>query len=245
MLRAAMIGRPIRLANHGGDISMRIIAVFILVLALAPVAEASIILDFESFRQDDALLHDHAGVLTISGFTLTSVPPPGNAFRFVSAGTLHPLYAGSTGLWNGQSNALNVLAREDGGAFNLLSIDLADLPPGANESEGPFNGGPYDLTFTGATAGGGVVSNTFTINNTFLQFETFSFVGFENVLSVSWLQGSGFNPPTPPGPGEQTHQFDKIVVEAVPEPSSVALWALMAVVGWRCRRARFACAAKW
>lgn len=187
---------------------------------------APVILDFESFRVDDALIHNHAGELEFQGFTILSVPPPGNAFRFSSAGTLHPLFPGSTALWNGQSNAENILTASNGGAFSLFSMDLAALPPGASDPAGMTDPGPFDLTFTGTRSGGSTVSNTFTINNTFLALERFAFTGFQNVTSVSWFQGSGFNPPGPPLPGQATHQFDRIVVAPVPEPSSLLLFLL-------------------
>lgn len=206
---------------------MRSIAALLLLVNVGPV-QAAIVLDFESLRSDDSLIHDHAGLLEFSGFQILSVPPPGNAFLYRSAGTLNPLFASSTALFNGQSNAENVLRTSDGGAFALLSIDLAVLPPGASDPLGLSDPGPFDLTFTGTLASGGTVTNTFTINNTFLTLETFTFTGFGSVVSVSWFQGPGFNPPGPSP--DATHQFDNITLAPVPEPSSLVTWLAVAVV---------------
>jgi hypothetical protein len=67
----------------------------------------------------------------------------------------------------------------------------------------------------------------------FLTLETFSFTGFDDLVSVTWFQGGG--PPESP-----THQFDIVVVEpvSVPEPSPLALLGLgaAALAGWHwCR----------
>jgi hypothetical protein len=199
------------------------LAICIGVVAAAHV-EAALVIDFEVFRVEDAQIHDRPGVLEFDGFRITSVPPPGNAFRYVSPGTLHSLFAGSTSVWNGQSNAENVLTAIDETPFTLLSIDLAAIGPGALEPSGPTDPGPFDLTFTATHVDGGTTANTFTINTEFLAFDTFHFTGFENVVSVSWFQGSGFNPPAAPLPGEASHQFDNIRISPVPEPSAVVTW---------------------
>lgn len=198
--------------------------------------QAGVVLDFESLCVEDDQLHDHDGILEFDGFRLTSVPPPGNAFRFVSAGTQNGLFPGSTAIFNGQSNAAIVLEATDGSPFSLLSIDLAVLPPGVNDPHGPWDPGPFGLTFFGDIAGGGTVSQTFTMNNMFLSLETFVFSGFQNVETVTWYQGTGFTPPGPPGPGEiPTHQFDNVVLDVpevspVPEPSSMAIFGGLAVL---------------
>ncbi len=201
-------------------------AFWIVVLtAISPtVAHGAFVLDFENFRVEDAQLHDQPGQIDLGGFRLLSIPPPGNAFRFVTAGTLHPLFPGSTALFNGQSNAEIVLTAIDGSPFSIYSIDLAVLPPGANDPAGPFDPGPFEINFVATTPSGGTKSQSFTINHSFLALERVFFSGFENVTSVRWLQGTGFNPPGPPGPTETpTHQFDNIHVAAVPEPSSSVL----------------------
>ncbi|MGQ0637142.1 MAG: hypothetical protein ACT4QC_21245 [Planctomycetaceae bacterium] len=214
---------------------MRQLAGVVVAVALAGSADAAVVLDFESLRVEDNQLHDHAGILEFQGFRLTSVPPPQNAFRFVSAGTLHTLFAGSTALWNGQGEAESILTAVDGGAFALLAMDLAAIAPGANDPEGPFDPGPFEFTFTGTTAGGETVSNTFTVNHTFLEFETVHFTGFGNVVAVSWFNGRGWNPPTPPVPGDTSAQFDNIVLgNSVPEPSSLVVFLAAAVCV--CRR---------
>jgi hypothetical protein len=75
----------------------------LVVIAFVQPCAAAVVLDFKSFRQEDALIHHHPGIIELNGFKLTSIPPPANALHFSSAGAHNPLYAGSTGLWNGQS----------------------------------------------------------------------------------------------------------------------------------------------
>jgi hypothetical protein len=134
------------------------------------------------------------------------------------------------------------LVRDDGGAFNLDSIDLA--------REFRFNtpdvGQAYPVvTFTGVTSGGGLVTESFTADQAGFSFATFAFSSdFTGLLSVSWQQPP-FTSGTPTNPAPGLHQFDNLMLSssavAAPEPSTVAL-ALSAVpvgiAGWLRRRRR-------
>lgn len=207
---------------------IRLLAAVLSVVAVVSAScNGAIVLDFESLQVVDNQIHDHAGVLEFQGFRITSVPPPGNAFRYRTAGTLNPLFAGSTALWNGQSNAENILTTSDGNPFSLLSIDLAVLPPGASDPAGLTDPGPFNVTFAGTRSNGSTVTSTFTINNTFLTLETFNFTDFNDVVLVSWFQGPGFSPGNQIGPFDPTHQFDNIVVAPVPEPTSCMIFTVL------------------
>ena len=89
------------------------------------------------------------------------------------------------------------LVRDDGAAFDLVSIDLA--------REFRFNtpdvGQAYpQVTFTGTTVGGGIVTQSFTADQVDFYFRTFAFSSsFTNLLAVSWDQPP-FTAGTPTNP---------------------------------------------
>ena len=118
---------------------------------------------------------------------------------------------GSQVVHNGHFFGTTTLARQDGGAFSLVSMDLSG-----------FGGAPPfgQAVFEAALAGGGTFTRTVTFDRPFGgTLPTFSFGGaFENVLSVRFR-----------GSPDPLLVFDNVVVRAgaaavVPEPST---WALL------------------
>lgn len=169
---------------------------------------------------------------TSQGFTLTSSsggfvfnsPDTGNASPQPIGN--NPFYAGANGL-TAFSPATITLVQTDGNPFSLLSIDLArhfafDPPP--------------TVTFTGMLAGGGTVSETFTVTTSSppLTFQTFDFTGFTGLASVIWDQ---------PTSTQGLHQFGNIhlstMTATVPEPGSFGMLASTLFAGGllllRCR----------
>lgn len=120
----------------------------------------------------------------------------------------NPFYAGENGL-AALAPATIALTRIDGTAFSLLSIALA--------RNFAFDPAPT-VTFTGTLAGGGTVSETFSVTTPLGApgaFQTFDFTGFGDLASVSWDQ---------PSAALGLNQFSDISLsEAVPEPSSLIL----------------------
>ena len=142
-----------------------------------------------------------------SGFTFTTSSTTNNLAIW---GTLSSNYFGSTALWNGDGTGtfgVTTLTMDGGGAFDLLSIDIAELYSGS---------GSANVTFTGALSGGGTVTQSFTSDGVSAtgnvsSFETVTFSGFNNLVSVNWLQNSPF------------HQFDNVTVAPVPLPAAFSL----------------------
>jgi hypothetical protein len=166
------------------------------------------------------------------GFTLTSTsggfvfnsPDTGNGSPQIIGSNL--FYAGANGL-AAFAPAFITLTQTDGKPFSLLSIDLA--------RNFAFDSAP-STTFTGMLAGGGTVSETFTVTTSSppLTFQTFDFTGFTGLTSVSWDQAETSS--------EGIHQFTNITLSTgvVPEPPGLTLFTLglpLALI-WRLRIAR-------
>jgi hypothetical protein len=160
-----------------------------------------------------------AGTLTVGspyqsqGFTLTSTsggwvfnsPDTGNGSSQPVGN--NPFYAGANAL-AAFAPATNTLMQTSGSPFSLVSIDLA--------RNFEFDPAPT-VTFTGMIAGGGTVSETFTVTTPPgppAMFQTFTFTGFENLSSVSWDQ---------PDPAAGLNQFTNITLSVIPEPTSLVL----------------------
>lgn len=117
------------------------------------------------------------------------------------------------------------LTHETGLPFTLVSIDLAREFLFNNPSAGVSY---PEVTFTGTKVGGGTVEQTFAVDQAGFFFETFAFSpDFTNLLVVNWTQPL-FGTPDPNNPGRilGLHQFNNIVVNVIPEPSSMALLGL-------------------
>ena len=165
------------------------------------------------------------------GFTLTTTsggfvfnsPDTGNGSPQTVGN--NPFYAGSNGL-AAFAPATITLTQTSSLPFNLLSIDLA--------RNFAFDPAPA-VTFTGTLKGGGTVSQTVNVTTASppLVFQTFSLVGFADVTSVSWDQGSGI---------QGIHQFSNIKLStepsSVPEPSAWAALGSFAAARLLFRRRR-------
>lgn len=204
------------------------IFVFALCLCSTGQLSAAVILTFDEFAitgsGSETQLSYTTGEMTasiIDDFIFTNVattpPTPG----LQTYGTLNPRYAGSAALAALNPNSITTLARVDGAAFDLFSIDIARLN---KSSDGSTTSIP--LTFTAVKEDGSSftpVAATVVVGND--QFQTVNFTTTTEVTSVSWGQESPF------------HQFDNVTVSAVPEPTSLAFLGVgLGVAG--VRRAR-------
>lgn len=178
---------------------MRIIGILAAALVLlAGEAGSAVIVDFEG------LLESGTGARLVptpyqeAGFTFTAL---GAGFESWRTGA--PGYAGSPSLQNRVPDDTTVLTADGGGFFNLLSIDLSEVFAGSGQS--------VSVTFTGTKSDTSTVVDTFVLDGTH-GFENFSFTGFTDLASVSWVQTVDY------------HQFDNVVL--TPEPATAALLVL-------------------
>jgi hypothetical protein len=186
-------------------------------ILVAVPANADIVLDFLDIQIPGAT--DSAPFFTYSnsGFTLTATDPTtGFLSGFEAHGANSVFYAGAVGVIPfapATSPPDNIVQLVNGSTlFDLLSIDLA--------RNFAFDPAPT-VTFTGTQAGGGTITQSFTVTTPSgtAAFQTFAFTGFTDLTSVTWGQ---------PELSQGLHQFTNIHLTteaaAVPEPST---WLLL------------------
>lgn len=148
-------------------------------------------------------------------------------------GTGNAAYTGSAALFNNNVFGITTLAREDGGAFDLLSLSMAPLFATA-----PFTG---PVVFEGTVAGGGTATQTFLLAPPVGALTTYTFSGaFRGLVSVRF-RGLGFGAAANTvAPVVDDIVVRQVATEVVPEPATVALLAtgLLAVGGAAVRRRR-------
>lgn len=157
------------------------------VLALT-TSLTSVVIDFESLAAADGSF-TFLTTYSEDGFTLAnpSEPNASDAFGSPHSGNTS-YYQGSAALINNYPFTSTVLTKDDGGPFNVVSIDLAEITT---------DGGAAEVPFTGTRADGSTVSATFTTDGV-EGFQTFTFDGFTDLVSLSWDQIPAY------------HQFDNI-----------------------------------
>jgi hypothetical protein len=165
----------------------------------ATSARALIVIDFESLEAGNNAVNYVGDVYTQGAFELTNLSPGVGLGTF---GALESRFTGSTALFDDIADGVLMLDQIGDAPFDLVAINLASL-----------NGSvPVEVTFLGTIAGGGSVSQTFTVDGSPFVQQTFNFTGFSNLTKVEWIQAPPY------------HQFDDIVVNVVPEPDA---WLLI------------------
>ena len=172
--------------------------------ASATVIQASAnVADFESLEGTD--LVDRSAPYVENGFVLTTNwenigNNPGED-KFVSMHEGSSFYAGSVSFNKKFSDDFPILTRQGGESFDLISIDLDTLWLGNANVE-----------FTGTKADGGTVVQSFVTDANRNQMETFTFTGFDDLVSVSWKNLESAT----------LHHVDNIVVDMADAISWVA-----------------------
>ncbi|MGD8321594.1 MAG: hypothetical protein PVJ02_14115, partial [Gemmatimonadota bacterium] len=135
----------------------------------------SVVMDFESLAAS-GVTQSVMSSYSEDGFTLVDPANSGDAFMAFLDG---PMFLGSIALLNATPGNTTVLAKDDGGTFTAVSIDIAELALSDLR--------PRDVNFTGTRADGSTVTATLTTDGV-AGFETFTFEGFTDLVSLSWVQ---------------------------------------------------------
>lgn len=172
---------------------------------------ASVVLTFGGLNPTDQNQLFVIGPYQSQGLSLSSTL----GFNTYGSG-LSGFFAGSPGLSPIGGSTVQLRA-SDGSSFSLTSISLArnfDFDPAPT------------VTFTGDLAGGGTVTESFTVTTPVgtAAFQAFNFSTLNDVTAVTWNQ--------PPDPATGLHQFSDITVSTggvpstVPEPASLMLFSV-------------------
>jgi hypothetical protein len=142
----------------------------------------------------------------------TSSWPSTNAgFHVYQSDSLN--WTGSIGLSYFDVSGRIELTTISGGLFGIDSINL---------SRGDQNTGLIPVGFVGNKVDGTQVFQTYNFTDTIIgKSDTFNFSeDFNNLISLVWYQGA------------EWHQFDNIVINSVPEPSTILLLFLSVFLFW-------------
>jgi hypothetical protein len=211
-------------------------------LAAGSVHAAPVIVDFEALywsgEGSNSSNVSHGNVYTEDGFKVTDLD---GQYELSTWAADTRGFTGSTAMFNNSREANTELRQVGGGAFDLVSIDLAALHPGINDVPMHDPSTFVSVTFVANTGHSqtfdvGYGSDGPWIYDDFWEayfaegpppVTTFNFdSGFIGVTSVAWLQNDG-----------SSHQFDNIMItNAVPIPAAFWLFASgLAFIGWKKR----------
>ncbi len=199
-------------------IAKNISRILLVAVAALPIAAFAgpVDINFSSLSQPGSSYNSAGASVTQQGFTVagTSLYTWG-----ASSPSLPSLSTADTSLFDFFAGNGDQLTAAGDAPFTLNSIDLAPLIVGGT--------GTFNVTFIGTFADSATISQTFTVNDSPDALQTFDFSGFNNVVSVSFTQGSnsGFF-----AAQNTAYQFDNIDVTPAgsgpaptPEPSSLIL----------------------
>lgn len=196
---------------------------------------AQIVLDFDSITTPLNGFGDMGDTVTEDGYTLSTESPNG-PFYACAEGWISGRGSsnGTTTLstyWDLSKETIFDLESSGGNAFSIVSIDLAEFVNSSDPDWDLLNA--HYVEIAGSKAGGSTVNETFTLDmisdgsGGVEDFQTFVFPSAWDDLSS--VQFTARNPD-----GSFTYiAFDNIILEssAVPEPSTLAVWSLLALCG--------------
>lgn len=183
---------------------------------VASVGAQAQLIDFENLPNSDPSFTLHGDNVISGGYQFSSMTHVGQGDAIASWGPSMSLYTGSVAIFANYIDDTPLMTKVGGGAFNVTSIDLADvfLAPG-----------PWTLVLTGTRADTTTVTETVSVNGSTLSNYTLS--NMTNIVSMKFDDGQ-----------DTSVQIDNISVSAVPEPASMAVLSLGIAAMIRRRRAR-------
>ena len=204
--------------------NMQFRGIFAATAALAAIAISggvanADILTFTAFAMPGQGFQEPEVPISTQGFSFTAAPGSGSRVLIWNMADPHNADPGGATLGNDSNGNQTIMTKVDGGLFSVQSIDIADL---INQVFFPCCAVPpvfAVLDFVGTSADSTTVSATFT-TDTLPGLETFNLpTDFTNLQSFAWAPRSVF------GLGAYPFaQVDNIVVTAVPESASIALF---------------------
>lgn len=182
------------------------------VFVVASSITQAVVIDFEEFDNPGSEMQFIGKTYESNGFVFSTFydhDPSNGRFHYYEKD--HRNYQGSAGLVADGTNDVITLTRKDNGPFNVHSIGLASIE---------YYDFDFDLpvAFRAENADHQYVHHTFYIGIPDIH-ATFHFPsGFQEIYSLEWNQGA------------QLHSFDNVDVSFVPEPATLSLIAIGAVL---------------
>lgn len=179
---------------------------------------ASSTIEFSGLSQPENGIISVGGSITEQGFIINSATSNFNVWG-ASSPNLPGLSPVNTSLFEYYAGSTTTLTNAGNATFTLSSIDLAPVLPNGS--------GTFTVNFTGTLADSSTVSQGFTVSNS-PNLQTFNFSNFDNVISVSFTQGtnSGLF-----GQQISAYQFNNLVVIPTAVPVPAAFWMFGLALG--------------
>lgn len=185
---------------------MKLRALFAAGMVLSAISAMAQVVDFEDLPNGDPNFTLHGFSVLSGGYVFDSTTRVGQGDAIASWGNPgFGFYTGSVAIFANWLEDVIVMSRADSQAFDVLSIDMADVFLGPTGQT---------VTLIGTRADTSTVTNTITLSPS-TALTTYSLTGMTNIVSMS-LDDSA----------NSFFQFDNIVTEAVPEPATMAVMGL-------------------
>ncbi len=201
--------------------SPRILSVIVVILAHFhgmphEATGAEVVIDFESLATPGTGFFGVLSPYTEDGFQLETPNGPGTQTGFTAFRTGDVNFPGSTASFGRFRGNTTTLTQIGGSPFDLISMEVSELFA---------TGGVVPVTFVGTKTDTSTVMKAITLDGIF-GFETVTFPGFTNLVSVKWIQEA------------DDHQYDNIRGRPVPLPVTgwMGLALLTALGAWRATR---------
>lgn len=164
------------------------------------------VVDFEDLPNTSPDFTLHGWSVLSGGYMFDSTTQVSNSGAIASWGNPgFGYYTGSVAIFANYAEDVLVMSRADSQAFDVLSIDMADVFLGSTGQT---------VTLIGTRADTSTVTNTITLSPSGT-LTTYALTGMTNIVSMTLDDTAA-----------SWFQFDNIVTEAVPEPATMAVMGL-------------------